>query len=485
MAQSILLRGGTALIHQDNEAVVAAKRDILVVGNRIARIGESLDVEDAEVIDCTGKLISPGFVNTHHHGWQTQLKGRHANHMLLEYVPTGNMVACAYEPEDVQIGQLAGFLELIDSGVTTVVDHSHIISTPQHADAALKGTIESGIRAIFCYSTTLRVKEWTQEKMEVANDLVAPWFLEHFQKIAAAAPYADGRVHIGFGYDGLFMPASVNQMVFKLARDAGSKLITLHSMRGPLMGTHSAIQLMESQGLNGPDVLVSHANQMDDADAELFKKHGMSLSSTPMTELQMGHGLPMCYDPRFAECASLGVDCNSIGAGCIVTQMRVGLQAERGVFNQKYVVENKNPWTCKQTVEEAFNLATIRGAKACKMEDQIGSIAVGKLADLVIFDTESPAMVCVGEKNPIAAIVLHSSVRDIDTVIVDGVVKKKGGKLLPVGVEGASLGWRDVVAQLSKSAEAVEERASKLNYDLGLQAVGAMFQLDWNNFPKL
>ncbi|KAF3928799.1 hypothetical protein ABW21_db0207483 [Orbilia brochopaga] len=486
MAQSILLRGGTALIHGKDDVVVAEKKDILIEGNKIKKIGNLLEAGDAEVIDCTGKLISPGFVDTHHHVWQTQLKGRHANQMLMEYMPTGGIAAYTYQPEDILIGQLAGLLELVDAGVTTVVDHSHSVYSPEHANAALTATVRSGIRAIYCYSTTMRLAEWTEDKFELAQDILAPWFMEQFHKLAAGGPYADGRVSLGFAYDALFMPPEVNQQIFKSVRDAGAKIITLHWMRGPMFGTDSAITLMDAQNLAGPDIIISHGNQMNDQEAELLKKHGMSISATPMTELQMGHGMPMAYDPRINACASLGVDCHSSGAGDIITQMRVGLQAERGAFNQKYVAEGKNPWTCKQTIEEAFNLGTIKGARACNMEDQVGSIAEGKLADLVIFDGESPSMVCAAAKNPIAAIVMHSSVRDVDTVIVDGVVRKKGGKLLSVDGEGGTkLPWTDVVQQLDKSFKTVNERADKLNYELGMKGVGAAFRLDWNNFPKL
>ncbi|KAK6355496.1 hypothetical protein TWF696_004593 [Orbilia brochopaga] len=442
MVQSIFLRGGTALIHRKGDIVVAEKKDILIEGNKIKKIGESLDPGGAEVIDCTGKLISPGFVDTHHHVWQTQLKGRHANHMLLEYMPT--------------------------------------------ADAALTASIRSGIRSIFCYSTTFRVDEWTEDKFELSQEILPSWFMEHFKKLAGGGPYADGRVLLGFGYDALFMPSEVNQMIFKTVRDAGAKIVTGHWMRGPLTGSSSAVTLMDAQDLAGPDIIISHGNQMSDGEAELLKKHGMSISSTPMTELQMGHGMPMAYDPRLSACASLGIDCHSSGAGDMITQMRVGLQAERGAFNQKYVDEGKNPWTCKQTVEEAFNLGTIKGARACNMEDQIGSIAEGKLADLVIFDGESPGMVCAAGKNPVAAIVMHSSVRDIETVIVDGIVRKKSGKLLSVdGEGGAKLAWKDVVQQLDKSFRVVEGRANKLNYELALKGIASVFRLDWNNFPKL
>lgn len=91
-SNSVLLKNGVALIHDANNRVVPTKTSILIENGKIATIAQDIaEPEGAEVIDCTDKLISPGFVDTHHHGWQTQLKGRHANEQLMEYMVTGKL----------------------------------------------------------------------------------------------------------------------------------------------------------------------------------------------------------------------------------------------------------------------------------------------------------------------------------------------------------------------------------------------------------
>ena len=88
--QSMLLQGGTLLIHEENDLVKTVKADLLIEGNVITKIEAGIKPSTGtQVIDCSGKIISPGFIDTHHHVWQTLLKGRHANELFLDYMATG------------------------------------------------------------------------------------------------------------------------------------------------------------------------------------------------------------------------------------------------------------------------------------------------------------------------------------------------------------------------------------------------------------
>lgn len=153
MASSTLLYGGTVLVHDEHDNVSAIQADVLITGKKIARIAPGIPKDQAaETIDCTNKLISPGLVDTHRHMWQTLLKGRHANELLLEYMWTGvfllhplvipqhhsnsssgNFQSSNHSAADIFWAQLGGCLESLEAGTTTYVDHAHMNYAPENS----------------------------------------------------------------------------------------------------------------------------------------------------------------------------------------------------------------------------------------------------------------------------------------------------------------------------------------------------------------
>lgn len=150
--------------------------------------------------------------------------------------------------------------------------------------------------------------------------------------------------------------------------------------------------------------------------------------------------------------------------------------------------EGKVPRKLNHTVEEAFNLGTVGGARAAKMEGKIGTLKVGALADILVWDTLSPGMVCAAQHDPVSAIVLHSSPQDIEMVIVDGVVRKDAGRLKSVdvkvgrdlwnGVENDVLEWRDVSRELVKRREVLQKKIECTDMEAATKALIAAFHID-------
>ena len=230
--------------------------------------------------------------------------------------------------------------------------------------------------------------------------------------------------------------------------------------------------MLESYDLLGPDILLSHATEAPDSDGLKLEKAGAHVSATPGTELQMAHGQHVAFRPAFSEVSSWGIDCHSSNSSEIVGQMRLGLQVARAFRSDEFIRKGTFPLKLEYTVEQAYNIGTIKGARALRMEEKIGSLAVGKLADIVVFDAMSPGMCCAVEEDPVAAIVLHSSIRDIETVIIGGKIKKENGKLVTTNMEaqfvedGAKqeMEWSDVAKELVRSREEIEVRMKGIDY---------------------
>ena len=157
---SILLRGGTIVQHDTADNITTTIADLLIEGNHITSIGPSTKAphESTQVIDCTAKILTPGFIDTHHHLWQTQLKGRHGDEVLSQYLFSGNFTVSTYSPADAFWGNLGGGLEALNAGTTSLVDHSHIALSREHVQAALDGLVRSGLRGVFSPAIAGRVK---------------------------------------------------------------------------------------------------------------------------------------------------------------------------------------------------------------------------------------------------------------------------------------------------------------------------------------
>jgi 5-methylthioadenosine/S-adenosylhomocysteine deaminase len=136
MTNRMLLRGGHVL-SMDPEVGDLPQGDVLLEGDKIAAVGPALDA-DAEVVDVSGKIVIPGFVDSHRHTWEAAIRGCAPNATLDDYfVEVLDTFAPLYRPEDVYASNLAGSLECLNAGITTLVDWSHINHTPDHPDAAV------------------------------------------------------------------------------------------------------------------------------------------------------------------------------------------------------------------------------------------------------------------------------------------------------------------------------------------------------------
>lgn len=459
-SRSTLIRGGRIVTMMDGSPDERTGA-ILIKGGQIAEIlDESSPLPaDVEVIDASGMIVLPGFVDTHRHVWQTQLRTVAADWSLFDYlVHMRSIYSAFYTPEDAYLGNLLGALEAVNAGITTVADHSHLVNSPDHADGLIRGLDESGVRAVYCYGFFVNPKHnpFSQESSP-------GWRYDDVLRVlrGRTAPSAN-RILIGVSPQ---EPEAVSPEVLhqeiRLCREIGAHAISMHVAMGNYDGGNRVVEKLGAAGLLGPDMLFVHGASLTSGELDAIAAAGAGLSSTPETELQMGMGYPVAFSARGRGVrTSLGIDIVSNYAGDMFAQMRLALQSARALDNQKLAENRQAPRRVKLKVRDALRLATLGGAEALHLENRIGTIEKGKSADIVMVRTDrmhlSPAT------DAIASIVLGASVADVDTVIVDGVVRKRAGKL--VGFELESL-----LGRLEESAKRLARDHSTVD-SVGIEA---------------
>jgi 5-methylthioadenosine/S-adenosylhomocysteine deaminase len=147
--RKILIKGGY-VASVDKTLGEIPNGDVLIDGNTIAQVGANLHVTDAEIVNASGKLVMPGFIDTHRHTWSTILRGTIPDGDFPIYMKViDEAMGTHYRPEDAYAGNLLGAVGALNDGITTILDWSHIMNTPAHADGAIHGLMESGVRAVF------------------------------------------------------------------------------------------------------------------------------------------------------------------------------------------------------------------------------------------------------------------------------------------------------------------------------------------------
>ncbi|CAN5630441.1 amidohydrolase family protein [soil metagenome] len=416
----LLLKGATVMT-LDASRPRHERLDVLVEDGRIASLGLSMNVDDAEVVDIEGHLLLPGFVDTHRHSWQTGIRGVAADWSLLEYVRNIRMgYARAYRPEDVYASVLVGLLEALDAGITSLCDYCHIMNSPAHADAGLDAFAASGIRGIFSYGF-------------YDVPLEQPSFKSHGDRLVDAARIArvfasrpSGTMALGVALTegGLVTPDQMRAEVM-FARDHGLRM-TAHM---GTLSTPDTVGRMHAQSLLGPDMLHVHCNFSSDEELAMIRDTGGAVSITPETELQMGMGFPVTGRLlKLGMRPSIGIDIVSDYAGDMFSQMRLALQTERALRNESTLRERKMPATISPTALEALRFATIDGASAMGLAREVGSIEIGKAADLITLRTDGLHYMPPAE--PVAAVVLQARAPDVANVLIGGRFVKRDGSLL-------------------------------------------------------
>jgi len=390
--------------------------DVLIENGRIVAVRPNITA-DAQIIDAWNMIVMPGFVDTHRHMWQGAVRNSQPNGLLNDYVrEILGAVRSAMRPDDVRIGDLVSALGAINAGVTTVLDWSHIGNTPAHTDAAIEGLRESGIRAVYAYGAGAGPQGRYPDDI---RRLRKQYFASSDQLLTLA------------------MAAGMTAREWAIAREVGAP-ISVHA-GGTLAGLEQAL---------GPDVTYIHCNTFTDREWKMVADSGGHVSISAPIEMEMGHGIPpiqAALDHGLAP--SLSVDVETQMPGDMFTQMRAVFTLQRMQALARRRADDKDA-PALLTVRDVVGFATINGARANHLDRTIGTLTPGKAADIIMLRTDTINVAPMNDAY--AAVVLAMDTSNVDTVIVDGQVRKRHGQL--VGVDLARLrqqaqASRDYIAQ--------------------------------------
>lgn len=416
MLPRIRIKGAT-IVSMDPTLGIIDSGDLLIDDGKIVAVDRAIGSWAVTEINGRDMIAMPGFVNGHIHLWQTALRGVAADWTLDHYfsVLIGKVVGL-YTPQDVYIGNLVGALDQINSGVTTLFDWCHIVNTPAHADAAVDALKQARIRAVFAYGTPMTLFG-TKEPHPVDAGRMRR------ERLAAD----DALVTMALAIRGTDFAPGTAEADIRFARDLGL-MASFHvacAKHGP---RPQSMQSLAEQNLLGHDVNVVHANFLTDDEFRVLADRGASVSITPEVEMQMGLGLPPT-GPALAAGVGLniGTDVVTGVSTDMFTQMRFLMQTQRALTNDGFHKREVMPDRLAIKARDVLELVTIKAARCFGLDRRIGSLTPGKEADVVLLRKSDINMRAASD--PVAAIVLHAGVANVDTVIVGGNIVKQNGKL--------------------------------------------------------
>jgi cytosine/adenosine deaminase-related metal-dependent hydrolase len=447
-----VIRGGAVMSMDQNlgDKGNFAQADVLVEGKKIVAVGRSLHAGGAAEIDARGRIVMPGFIDTHHHLFETALRSFLADGVLIndgsgsrsgsttyfEFILL--KFAPVYRAQDVYINQLFGSLSQLDAGVTTVHDISQIHHSPQHSDAAIQGILDSERRAVFGYfesaGAAILNTNPGNKYPEDAIRIKKQWFSSTDQLVTMIM---GGEVYLP-GYE----------KAWKIGRDLGlqvaAHILSPFNIR-PTFDLLAAGKGGDSGTLGlGPDNLFVHMTGMSDQGWQAVKDAGAQVSLAVPIEMNMRHGMPPILKMQSLGIEpSLSTDVECTLTADFFTQMRSTMNVQRALVNQMILDQGTfafpGQWPTPApgtpellTTRDVLRYATINGAKGLRLDHKVGTLTPGKEADIIILDASA---INVAPLNNVPGAVVSLMERsNVETVIVGGKVRKWKGRMLGVNL---------------------------------------------------
>ena len=413
---------------------------LAVDGRTIAAVGKSRAIRERfaekKVVDCSGDVLMPGLVDTHVHTAQAMLRGCADDLSLLDWLGKRVWVLQgSYTAEDGRASAALCALEMIKSGTTAFIEA--MLAERYGIDGVAEVLVQSGMRAAIG-KIVMDQPSYGKVQSFMHPGLVEDGETSIRNTLAAHDRWdgaGDGRIQIWFGprTPGGVTPALYDE-IGKLARERGMG-ITIHNSEvrddqayAASQGCRSAVEFIHAHGLLGPRTVLAHCVWTDEEDWKLMAETGTHASHNPASNAKTATGIAP-VEGMLAAGVNVSLACDggpSNNTYDMIRDMRLASYLACLRENSPIVVP----------AETIMEMATINGAKAMGLGDQIGSLEAGKRADFIVINMDAPHLTPAWD--PISAIAYAATGADVDTVVIDGKLVMRHRQVLTLD-EGAIL----------------------------------------------
>lgn len=427
---AILIKNAT-LVTMDPALGDIAGGDLRIEDGKIVALGRNLPGGDAQVFDAREHLVIPGMVNAHIHTWEFQLRGIGGDWVGSRdyHAHMHKNLATRYGARDVYVGNLLGALNQLRNGTTTVLDWCHVLRDAEMADAAIDALEESRIRAVFARGTAKppeRAGEVPYYKVPFPREEIARLRKGRFASDERRVTLAMAILGPDWG------EYEVAAHDIRLAREYGL-VNSAHSYgRKGKRKVEDGYPRLAKAGLLGPDHNIAHGNCFDEHELKLVLDAGCTITATCLTEaLNYEQPAMLGRIARFGATPSLGTDCDPYFNSSMLWVTRHAFQEQRAMDNRSLREAGRWPAENHAThTRDALYWATMGGAKALRLDHRIGSLSVGKQADLALIDCRGMNIFPAAPNgDPAHIVVLYAEAADVRHVMVAGEWVKKDGEL--------------------------------------------------------
>ena len=412
---TIKIQGVRYIVTMDPERRIFADGSVLIQGSRITQVAKAAELTDVpadRVIDGAGMVLTPGFVNGHMHiSYAHAVRGLFPDDLGADYLPNVFRLQAAMSAQDEYATSLLAIAELLKYGTTTFLDPG----TTTHLDSCITAYREAGCRIVVGRSVQDR-----------ENPLNLPVYATDAATGMTEAVIADYHGALDGMVSGWAMPFSAEfcspellASCYRAAEDADTR-ITLHFTNGPrwiaeCLRTHgcSPTEYLDRCGALGPRMTLAHCLGIDDREAQLIAQRGAAVVMCPTAAVKGGAG--MTHHGRLPELLENGT---TVGLGTDAGNNSNLLETLRSVYLAAVLYKDGRQDVGMIPAETALEMGTIGGAAALGLEHEIGSIEVGKAADLALFDTRRAEWGAL--HNPVNSLVYNADGRSVHTVMVNG-----------------------------------------------------------------